>query len=125
MAHLGTHIRFETSLDGYVREFAVLVTCGTLECEYEWSAHEKQLRELGGTDQTVNAVRDRNPAALSEQDRIVYAVVTEILENHRISDGTYAQARERFSEAQLLELLGTVGYYAMLACVLNGFEVHP
>ncbi|MFN0073963.1 MAG: hypothetical protein ACKVVP_20990 [Chloroflexota bacterium] len=35
IAHLGTHIRFESSLHPYVRELAVLVTCGSLECEFE------------------------------------------------------------------------------------------
>ncbi|MFN0073964.1 MAG: hypothetical protein ACKVVP_20995 [Chloroflexota bacterium] len=73
----------------------------------------------------MNAVRERNPAALSEDDRLVYQVVQEILEDHRISDETFVRAQTRFDEAQLVELLGTVGYYALLACVLNGFDVRP
>jgi 4-carboxymuconolactone decarboxylase len=125
IAHLGTHVRFEGTLDAYVRELSVLVTCGLLRCDYEWSAHEKLVREHGGTDETVNAVRDRRPDGLSADDRIVYQVVQEILEAHRITESTFTSARQRFGDAQLVELIVTVGYYALLACVLNGFEVQP
>ena len=33
--------------------------------------------------------------------------------------------RERFGVDGLVELTATVGYYGMLACVLNAFDVVP
>ena len=37
----------------------------------------------------------------------------------------FAVARERYGERGLVELVTTVGYYCLLACVANAFEVEP
>jgi len=125
VAHLGTYLRFEGVLDAYTREFAVLVTCATFNCEFEWAAHSPQAREVGVSEQSIQAVRDSKPDGLSADDRLLYDLVKETLNDHRISDATFTRARARFSDSALMELVGTVGYYTLLACVLNGFEVKP
>ena len=42
-----------------------------------------------------------------------------------MSRETFAAAESRFDTEGLVELTATVGYYAMLACVLNAFDVVP
>ena len=49
----------------------------------------------------------------------------ELLRGKRVSDRTFGAARERFGVQGVTELTATLGYYAMLACALNAFEVEP
>ena len=47
----------------------------------------------------------------------------EILEFHRVSERTFQALYGRFGERGFVELVATIGYYAMLACTLNTFDV--
>jgi 4-carboxymuconolactone decarboxylase len=53
------------------------------------------------------------------------ALVTarELLHSHRLSEATFQALYTRLGEAGLVELTATIGYYAMLACTLNAFDV--
>ena len=71
----------------------------------------------------------RSPhAAVSGQQHILLEVIQygrELIRDHRVSQATYDAALAKFGEQGLTELTGTIGYYGMLACTLNGFEVEP
>jgi 4-carboxymuconolactone decarboxylase len=41
-----------------------------------------------------------------------------------VSDATFAKARERFGEQGVIDLVGTCGYYSLVAMVLN-VDRHP
>ena len=47
----------------------------------------------------------------------------EILHAHRVSETTFQALYGRLGEKGLVELSATVGYYAMLACTLNNFDI--
>jgi hypothetical protein len=34
-------------------------------------------------------------------------------------------AQVKFGDAGVVELLGTVGYYSLMGCVLNGLQIEP
>jgi len=46
-----------------------------------------------------------------------------LLRAHRITETTFQALYARFGERGLVELTATVGYYAMLACTLNTFDI--
>ena len=125
VAHLGTYVRFESKLDPHVRELTALITARLLDCEYEYSAHQPQLRAAGAPESTLVAVDQRRPADLPDDERWIYELVEQLLERHRISPETFTTARQRLGDAGLVELTSTVGYYALLAATLTAFEVPP
>ena len=45
--------------------------------------------------------------------------MTELLNNHGVSDATYARALEEFGEAGIVDLVGTSGYYIMIGMIMN------
>ena len=49
----------------------------------------------------------------------------QILRDHRVSADTFEAAKAKFGEQGVTELTATIGYYGMLACALNAFEVTP
>jgi 4-carboxymuconolactone decarboxylase len=124
-AHLGTYLRFESPLEPAVKEFTVLCTAGLQECNYEWSAHEPQARKAGVSEEAIKAIRERRPEALAPEQRELFELVQEIVERHRVSAERFERAKQRFGVQGLVDVVGTVGYYSLLATALNTFEVEP
>jgi 4-carboxymuconolactone decarboxylase len=125
VAHLGSYIRFESKLDPRVRELATLATARVLECEYEASAHEQQLRQAGASEQVLTALKQRKMQDLPPEDRWIGAFVEQALTRHRVDAETLAIAEQQLGVSGLVELTGTIGYYSLLAVTLNTFEVQP
>ena len=125
-AHLGAYIRFESTLSPADRELAIITTSREFDCDFEWSAHEPLAREAGVRAEAVDAVANRaGVESLSEEEAVVVRYARELFRDHRVSDETFDAARSRLGDQGVTELTATLGYYAMLACALNAYEVEP
>lgn len=125
VGHLGAYVRFEGVLPDDGRELAVLATARAFDCAFEWAIHAPIAREAGITESTLEALIDRNLEALSDREASVVRYSWELFDDHAVSQETYDAAESRFGTDGVVELTATIGYYAMLACVLNGFDVVP
>ena len=126
VAHLGTFVRFESSLATKVKELAVITAVRESECAYEWGTHVVSGREAGISDTTIEAVRQKAPLStfpVEEQLYVRYA--REMVRDHKVSDEAFAPVHAALGDAGIAELTVAIGYYALLACVLNTFEVQP
>jgi 4-carboxymuconolactone decarboxylase len=122
--HLGSHVRFESSLDRRLLELAALVAARELECKHEWAAHIGHAEKAGIPMETVRAIHGKRGAEhFTADDAQVVSFVREILRSHRVSEATFQALYGRLGEKRFVELAATVGYYAMLACTLNTFDV--
>ncbi len=123
-AHLGTYIRFESQLDPKIVEMAALAAARELECKHEWAAHVTHAAKAGIRQETIRAIHQRKaPDALSPDDAQIVSYVQELLRSHRVSEPAFQALLGRLGVRGLVELTATIGYYAMLACTLNAFEV--
>ncbi|HEY7062011.1 MAG TPA: carboxymuconolactone decarboxylase family protein [Chloroflexota bacterium] len=122
VAHVGTFVRFESSLEPSVRELAAMVTAHLLDCEYEAAAHERAAREAGVSETTLQAIRGGRYAEVDAAHRWVCELARQLVVDHRIAPATFDAARDRLGERGLVELTATIGYYAMIAATLNAFE---
>jgi 4-carboxymuconolactone decarboxylase len=121
---LGAYCRFGSSLPGDINELAILLTGKYWKAQFEFWAHARLALEAGLAPEIIEAVRiGAAPPFTREIERVVYAVVTEYFETHRLSDGTYARAIEVLGERGLVDLIGVVGYYGLVSMTLNVFEV--
>ncbi|MFB6304886.1 MAG: carboxymuconolactone decarboxylase family protein [Haloferacaceae archaeon] len=126
VGHLGAYVRYESGLSDAVRELAIITTARELDCAVEWAIHEPIAREAGVSDAAVDAVAARSSTDdLDDTERTVVEYARELFRDHAVSDATFAAAEERFGVEGVTELTATLGYYNMLACVLNAFEVRP
>ncbi|HLH23053.1 MAG TPA: carboxymuconolactone decarboxylase family protein [Chloroflexota bacterium] len=125
VAHLGTFIRFESSLDPASRELAALVTAHLLDCEYERAAHERLAREAGVPDAVLDAVRAKQFAAIDPAYGWVCEFARQLVVEHRVAPAAFDAARERLDTRGLVELVATIGYYANIAAVLDAFTETP
>lgn len=121
---LGAFIRYESSLPGKLRELAILVTARHWTAQYEWYAHAKIAREEGIADRVIEAIADRRePEFADDAERTVHRFCTEALQHREVGDETYAAAMTLLGEAGVVELVGLMGYYCLVALTLNTFRV--
>ena len=62
-------------------------------------------------------------ASARPDEQVVYQFGTEILGDHFVSDGTFARAVAELGEQGVVNLIGCLGNFAMLAMLLNTFQV--
>ena len=125
-AHLGTFVRFESSLPPLIRELTVMTAARESECAYEWGAHVAAAGEAGISDATVQAIKHRLPVDnLPVQDQALVRFARELVRDHKVSDATFVAVHGILGDGGIAELTAAIGYYCLLACVLNAFEVPP
>lgn len=123
--HLGSYVRFESTLDHRVVELTALVAARELDCKHEWAAHVNHAQKAGIPMETIRAVYEKKGAEhFSTEDAQIVSLVREVIHKHRVSEPTFQAIYGRFGEKGMVELTATIGYYAMLACTLNTFDVY-
>jgi 4-carboxymuconolactone decarboxylase len=121
---LGAHCRYKTSVPPRLSEFAILVTAQHWKASYEWAAHEPQALKAGVKPETIKALRTgRLPNNASADERAIYAFIKELYADKRVSDPTFRRVHKIFGDGGTVELVGLLGYYAMVAMTLNVFRM--
>ena len=107
-----------------LKELAVLIAARAWTSQYEWYIHAPLARKEGISDAVIDAIRNRTqPHFEREDEKIVYTVSHELLKNHRLSQPLYDLAVKAFGESGLAELVGLLGYFVVLAMMINSFEL--
>ena len=116
----GEYLRFDSALPRRVSEFATLVVVRQWRQQFEWIVHVGLARKEGTSEETIEMLRrGLRPATMSAEEAFVYDFVTELTSHHGVDDATYKDALERFGERGLVDLVGLVGYFALVSMVLN------
>lgn len=121
---LGRVFLFEGTLDPRVREIAILRTAWRTGAEYEWGQHTLIGRQVGLTDGEIRELM--TPALVggwSDLERAVVDAVDDLCAHDTISRDTWIALEAGYAEPQLVELTLLVGYYRMLAGLMNSVEV--
>ncbi len=117
---LGAEVRFNSSLPPPLREMAILLVTREWTSHYEWNAHKRAALAEGLDPAIVAAIAGgEQPASLQPNERALYRFCTELLETKRVSDGTFAAAKSAFGEQGVVEIIYTLGYYSLVAMLLN------
>jgi 4-carboxymuconolactone decarboxylase len=121
---LGAYCRFGTSIAPRLTEFAILTTAQLWKAQYEWVAHEPQALKAGVKPATIQALRaGREPSSAPKDERALYAFIKEVYATRRAGDRAYKAAHAVVGDAGMVELVGLLGYYAMVAMTLNVFRM--
>jgi len=65
----------------------------------------------------------REPQLAPARLATLYAFASELLYRRHVSPAAFAQARAQFGDQGLVELVGILGYYGLVAMTLNAFEM--
>lgn len=121
---LGEFIRYDTSLPPHLSELAILVTARHWTSHYEWYAHRRDALKAGVDPAIIEAIaKRREPNFPDPKAKLVHDYVNTLLATGRVPDAVHAAAIEVLGEQGVVELVGIVGYYSLVALTLNAFEI--
>ena len=117
---MGDYLRYNSAIGNTLSELAILVTAREWTQDYEWYVHQPIALKMGIKPEVAAAIADgRRPAAMTEDEAIVYDFSVELHRNKRVSDVTFERAEKRFGKKGVVDLTGINAYYALLAMQLN------
>jgi 4-carboxymuconolactone decarboxylase len=120
---LGGHLRFLTSVPPRLSEFAILCTAHFWKAQYEWVAHVPQAEKAGVKPQTIKDIQaGRAPKKAPRDEMAIYDFVKELYAKRRVGNAAYTRVRKLLGDAGTVELVGILGYYAMVSMTLNVFK---
>ncbi len=120
---LGEFVRYRTVLPEDLKELAIIVSAKRWNSEVEWGVHSRIAREGGVPDDVIAAIRDGSEPELEAPAAEIYEFTRQLQTTGEIEDATYRAVLERWGERGIVELTGIVGYYTMVAMMLNAHRV--
>jgi 4-carboxymuconolactone decarboxylase len=115
------YVLTKSTLSQRVREVALLCVVHRRDCEYLWSHHLPIARRAGLTDEDIVGLR--RGQATDGVDRAVLSAVDDLIDDNTISDVTWATLGGYFTEQQRMDLVFTIGAYALLGMAVNTFGI--
>ena len=121
LVQLGTSILGRQKLSPRLRELTILRVAALSPARYEWVQHVPIAKAVGASDAQVAALEHGavDAACFDPTERAVLRFTTEVLRDVRASDGTFAELARHLSPQEIVELILTVGYYMMIARLLE------
>jgi 4-carboxymuconolactone decarboxylase len=120
---LGGHLRFKTRVPPRLSEFAILCTAQHWKAQYEWAMHAPMAEKAGVKPETIRDIQaGRAPKKAPRDEMALYAFIKELYASRRVSTGTYNKVKKLLGDAGVVDLVGILGYYAMVSMTLNTFK---
>lgn len=121
---LGEFVRYDTILGPRLSELAILVTARFWTSHYEWYAHKREGLKAGIEPEIVADIAARRvPAFTDARDQLVYDYAVALHHDRTISPELHARAVAGLGAQGVVELVGVLGYYTLVAMTLNAFEI--
>jgi 4-carboxymuconolactone decarboxylase len=102
------------------RELLILRTAWLCGNDYTWSIHSQSARRGGFTDAEIRRVTE-GPGAQqwSAEDRLLLEVADALYTQRMIPDASWAALAKRYSPAQMMDAIFTVGQYSMISMLVR------
>ena len=110
-----------------VREKIILRVAWRCRSRYEWAQHVEIALRVGVQDQEILAITRAPDDIDNDDDRLLMRACDQSCATKLIDGDTWRALTERYSQADLIELLMLIGHYEMVAGLLinSGIEAEP
>ena len=120
---LGEFFRYDTSLPPRLAELAILVTARYWTAQNEWHTHKGVALKVGLDPAVIDAIEKRgSPHFANADEETIYLFAKTLHETKSVPADLYARAQKLLGDQQLVELVGLLGYYTLVAMTLNAFD---
>ena len=117
---VGQYVRYQSALSPRLSELAILITARHWCQGYEWSIHSAIAADAGIAATVIDAIAEgRRPPDMADDETALYDFCLELLRNQSVSNPTYERAVALFDQKGAIDLVGILGYYSLLAMVMN------
>jgi len=123
---LGGYIRNKSTLDGRLRELAILQVGWLARSPYEWSHHVKIGHDFAVTDADIQALIDDTagkPSGLGTVERSVLRAAREITVQGAATEATFAELKAHFTTEHLTDLVIAIAFYCAVVRFLATMQV--
>ncbi|PIT83022.1 carboxymuconolactone decarboxylase family protein [Limnohabitans sp. 15K] len=118
------YLRFKTSVNKRLNEFAILIQARISNAQYEWWAHETIARKAGLSDAVMRDLQQCiRPTSMEDDERLVYDFCIQLSLNHRVPDALWQEAVATMGEQAVVDLTVLSGTYVMVSMLLNATQV--
>lgn len=125
VAHLGTMVRWEGTLELRTRTLAALVVGRHFQAQYVWGIQGVIGAERGVPRSTIEAIRDDRSDGIPAEDLQIIDFTRQLLRKNRVEESLARAVMDRLGADKYVQLTTCIGYYAMLAMTVNGVELEP
>jgi alkylhydroperoxidase family enzyme len=129
MIQLGTAILGRQKLSAKLRELVILRVGRLSKAEYEWVQHVPIALACGATREQIEALErdDIEAPCFDQTERTALRFATEVLRDVRASQAIFDALAGLLTTQEVVELVITVGYYMMIARLLEttGVDIDP
>ena len=77
----------------------------------------------GVRKEVIEAIREGAPRRLLPKEGVFLQFTLELLEDKRVRDATYSAVEHLLGQQGAVDLVLTIGYYAMLCLAVNALEI--
>jgi 4-carboxymuconolactone decarboxylase len=123
---LGGYMRYKTGVAPRLSEFAILCTAKLWRAQYEWYAHAPLAEKAGVKPAAIRDIHaGRKPKSAPKDELAIYDFIHELYKTRRVSDKNFKRVQAVLGDAATVELVGILGYYAMISMILNVYRMSP
>jgi 4-carboxymuconolactone decarboxylase len=118
------YLRYGSGIDPKLRELTILIAAREMDNAYEWTAHENTAREVGLDERIIEIIKQSRPIPndLGREEEAILKLGREVLQNHKVTSDTYAQALNIFGRKKLVDIVSLLAHYTATAIVLTTFD---
>src|SRR5579884_953959 len=107
-----------------LRELLILRAAQLTGCEYLWDDHVRFGKEAGLSNAQIEALSCWRESEIFERgERAALGLAEELVTTGRVSNESLEAVESQFPSGQVVELVLTVGFYAMVPRVLDALRV--
>lgn len=125
VAHLGTLVRFEGTLEFRVRTLAALVVGRHFQAQYVWGIQGVIGADRGIPRSTIDAIRDGRSDGVPAEDLQIIDFARQLVAKNRVEEPLAQAVLKRLGKDEFVQLTTCIGYYTMLAMTVNAAELEP
>ena len=119
-------LRTKTNLKKYMFEMITLVVARKLNAGYMWGAHSGFAVRDGLPQSIIDDINlGRKPVFEDQSDQVIFDVADYLAASKQLPQDVYDRAAALLGIDLLIEVSTDVGFYIMIATVLNTFNVLP
>jgi len=118
---LGVSVLTNQKLDDRLRELAILRVARLTSAEYEWVQHVPIARLTGASDEEIAALErdDIEADCFDDKARAVLRFASEVNRSIGASQEAFDAAAAHLSHREIVELIIAVGFYTMMAMIME------
>jgi 4-carboxymuconolactone decarboxylase len=115
-----TELRTHSPLPRKLHEFAVMMVAREWTVQFQWYVHSRAAIQAGLSKEVADAVQaGKRPTGMKPDEEAIYNFCDELLKAKHVSDATYKAAVDQIGEHGVVDLIGVMGYFHMVAMMLN------